>query len=79
MTESFERRAAILDAPDQVPLTTEQVAEATGLSEWTLRKWASKRQADRLLPSLKRAGRNLYRPADVRRWMGAEVGASAAA
>lgn len=64
-------RAALLTAPDEVPLTTEQAAIAAGLSPGTLRKWACYPTENRLLPAAKRGGRNLYRASDVRQWLGA--------
>lgn len=64
------QRADLLRSPDEVPLTTEEAAEAVGVAPATLRKWSSQRAAGKLLPALKRGGRNLYRPGDVRAWLG---------
>ena len=69
---SLVTRAEILSAPDVVPLTTAEVAKATGLAIGTLWRWACENRPSALLPYAKRAGRNLYRPSDVRRWLGTE-------
>ena len=70
---NLQERAALLTAPDVVPLTTEQVAQATGIAPATLRKWACRGGSENLLPYAKRAGRNLYRASDVRAWLGGLV------
>lgn len=67
--EVLQDRAALLRAPSELRLTTDEVAMATGLSPTTLRTWASKKTQGKLLPTLKRAGRNLYAPDDVRAWL----------
>jgi hypothetical protein len=68
----FEERREILELSDSVPLTSAEVALATGLSSSTLRKWACMRREGDLLPYAKRGGRNLYKPSDVRAWLGLE-------
>lgn len=73
-TSILASRAALLGAPDIVPLTTDQVATATGLSRNTLLRWACYRTPGKLLPFTKRGGRNLYLPADVRGWLGIGAG-----
>ena len=60
-------------ATDVVRLTTVEVSTATGVAQATLRKWACRRGEGSLLPVAKRANRNLYRPSDVRRWLGVEL------
>ena len=66
----IQHRIALLRAPDDLPLTTEEAGEAAGFAPATLRKWASDGDAGKLLPAAKRGGRNLYRAADIRRWLG---------
>ena len=66
---SVNVRAELLAAPDIVLLNTTETATATGLAEATLRKWACYQTKGRLVPALKRGGRNLYRPSDIRRWL----------
>lgn len=79
-SEDLAARAKLLQAPDVVRLSTEEVALATGLAPATLWRWACVRPQGALLPCIKRGGRNLYRPADVRRWLGIdEEGAAQAA
>ena len=68
-------RTEILSADDVIRLTTAEVSAATGLAPATLRKWACLKTDGTLQPAGKRANRNLYRPSDVRRWMGVERGA----
>ncbi len=63
-------RTQILMAPDVVRLTTAEVSAATGVAPATLRKWACQKTNGTLLPAVKRAGRNLYRPSDIRAWLG---------
>ena len=65
-------RTEILTASDVVRLTTAEVSTATGLAPATLRKWACLKTEGTLQPAGKRASRNLYRPSDVRRWMGVD-------
>lgn len=60
----------MLELPDSVPLTTAEVAAVTTLAPSTLHKWSCWGRERDLLPHVKRAGRNLYRPSDVRRWLG---------
>ena len=65
----------ILSFPDTVPLTIQEVAAVTRLSPSTLRKWSSWRRPGDLVPFAKRGGKLLFRPSDVRRWLGLEPAA----
>jgi hypothetical protein len=65
-------RTEILMACDVIRLTTVEVSAATGVAPATLRKWACLKTAGTLQPAGKRANRNLYRPSDVRRWLGVD-------
>ena len=69
--EAYEAHQ-LLTLPDTVPLTTRDVASVAPVTESTLRKWASWGRDGDLLPYIKRGGKNLYRPSDVRRWLGME-------
>ena len=69
-------RTEILTASDVVRLTTAEVSTATGLAPATLRKWACLNTEGTLQPVGKRANRNLYRPSDVRRWLGVDEATS---
>ena len=71
-------RAELMQTRDPV-LSTAEVAMATGLSQHTLRRWASAQPDGALLPHTKRAGRNWYRASDVRRWLRLEDPAPTAA
>lgn len=71
-------RAEIIEAPDTVRLTAIEVSTATGIACSTLRKWACLKPNGALLPVTKRANRNLYRPSDLRRWLGVEFSGGAA-
>ena len=71
-------RAEIIEAPDTVRLTAAEVSTATGVARSTLRKWACLKPHGALLPITKRAGRNLYRPSDLRRWLGVDFSGGAA-
>lgn len=63
----------ILALPDTMLLLTSEVAAATRLSTSTLRKWASWKRSHDLKPFVKRGGKNLYLPSDVRRWLDLEA------
>jgi len=65
-------RTEILMASDVIRLTTEEVSAAIGVTPATLRKWSCSKADGTLQPVGKRAGRNLYRPSDVRRWLGVD-------
>lgn len=65
-------RTKILMASDVIRLTTVEVSAATGVAPATLRKWACLKTHGTLQPAGKRANRNLYRPSDVRRWLGVD-------
>jgi hypothetical protein len=65
-------RAELITAPDVVLLNTTETATATGFAEATLRKWACYKTRGALLPTVKRGGRNLYRPSDIRAWLGVD-------
>ena len=72
LSAELAERADVIRAPEDVRLTTAEVAFATGVAPATLRKWASERPPGALLPALKRGrGRtSLYRPSDVRQYLG---------
>jgi uncharacterized protein (DUF1800 family) len=65
--------AELLALPDTVLLTTAEVAAVTRVAEGTLRKWSARRNPEDLLPFTKRGGKNLYRPSDVRTWLGLDI------
>lgn len=60
----------LLELPDTILLTTKEVSRLTRVAESTLRKWSCWRREGDLIPFVKRGGKNLYRPGDVRQWLG---------